>query len=620
MNGPDEPPSPVGVGASGGCRKRKAEDNDNVTEAGTSAGTASGATANATPCRTTNANAKGRRLVGAANLLTKLFGPDSTTSPGLELRASPSSDGDPTNANLGVYATADHAPNAVIGGRSIPTTALLDPLVVLRHHPLARRAVEVGGATPSFAFWVALASMGMELEAATATGRIGAEAEKGKFASHDDYLRSLPRESPEPCSWSEEERDLLVGTQLAKQVEGQLRLLREEYDRVVAKLSEDEDDDDGTTSSIPPMPLPPFDVEGRGRIPSLLWARGCHISRSFPRSLVDAANVSSDDAKKSGGDGGDGSSALLTVQLGGYSVPKVSYSGPVESSSAPSPSTNTPDGLSQRGSSHDGGTSPPDPSKIAGTLGVMFPFYDMLDHRPGHKITWEAGGGTIRFRCADEIKAGEQICNNYGPKGNQELLFTYGFAIEGNPLDSVDGIVFGCQCPEEEEGDDEGIKLHEARLALLQEHDVPHKIESGALMMGPFALFAKLPTTDTEVEEDGGEGQGRAEEVGEREAEEWSVMPQELLFALSVLGMEDVEEGPGLSPYEIDMLQHQFGARIRSMNMSGDENGSGERIGKFSRAGFVAAYKRGQVNLLQSAIADLDAMVGGEGGEGGEEG
>ena len=143
-------------------------------------------------------------------------------------------------------------------------------------------------------------------------------------------------------------------------------------------------------------------------------------------------------------------------------------------------------------------------------------------------------------------------------------------------------------------------RLHEARVVLLKEHNVPHKIENGALIMGPFALFGQLPTTDTDVEVE----------------EEGSVMPQELLFALSVLGMEDVDEGPGLSPYEIDMLKQQFIARIRSMNTSDEENGSGETADdKFSRAGFVAAYKRGQVNLLRSAIADLDAMVGGEGGE-----
>ena len=610
----DQDDGPSSSVESGG-RKRKAP------EAGTSSAAVAAApppSAGATANANTNANAtKGRKLI-VSNLLTKLFCHDpSSTGCGLEIRPTSSSSGDPGDgscSNFGVYATADHAPGSVLGGRDIPSSRLLDPLVVLRHHPLARRAVEVGGATESVAFWLALASMAMELET---TGRIAA-GEGGKFAQYDDYLWSLPRESPEPCSWSERERAMLSGTQLSKQVEGQRRLLREEYDRVATKLKErcggDEEEEDGASCASTLPPIPPFDVDGKGVIPSLLWARGCHISRSFPRSLVDAANVVSttENAEKNGsGDcGASSSSALLTVQLGGYSVPKISYSGPVESSAN--------DDLAQQGSAS--GTLPPDPNKIAGTLGVMFPLYDMLDHRPGHRITWEAGGGSIRFLCVDGIRAGEQIYNNYGPKGNQELLFTYGFAIEDNPLDSVDGIVFGCQCPDERGGEEEeGMRrLHEGRLALLKEHDVPHKVENGALMMGPFALFGRLPTTDAdvEVEEDGDKGQAEEVVEGEGDEEEGSVMPRELLFALSVLGMEDVDEGPGLSPYEIDMLKHQFAARIRSMNMSDEENGSEETVDdKFSRAGFVAAYKRGQVNLLQSAIADLDAMVGGEGDE-----
>ena len=377
-------------------RKRKAAGDD--VETGTSHD-ASAATASSTA--DTN-NTKGRRL---NNLLTKLFGPDHATTC-LEIRPSPS---DPQH--YGVYATQYHPPNSIIGG-SIPSAALLDPLVVLRHHPLARRAVELAGATSSFAFWLALASMAMELDN---VGKISVE----RFASYDEYLWSLPRESPEPCSWSEEERNVLSGTQLSKQVEGQLRLLREEYDRVAARLKEQTDNGDNT-----PLQLPPFDgVDGRGVMPSVLWARGCHISRSFPRSLVDAANVDMDATEKkcnSGDSGDDDENTLLKVQLGGWSVPKITYSGPVES--APSPDESTTDGLSQSGNA----TTPPDPNKIAGTLGVMFPFYDMLDHRAGHKITWEAGNGTIRFRCVDEIKAGGQIYNNYGPKGNQELLFTYG--------------------------------------------------------------------------------------------------------------------------------------------------------------------------------------------------
>ena len=37
--------------------------------------------------------------------------------------------------------------------------------------------------------------------------------------------------------------------------------------------------------------LPPFSINGQGTFPSVLWARSMHISRSFPRSLIDEEGV-----------------------------------------------------------------------------------------------------------------------------------------------------------------------------------------------------------------------------------------------------------------------------------------------------------------------------------------
>ena len=88
----------------------------------------------------------------------------------------------------------------------------------------------------------------------------------------------------------------------------------------------------------------------------------------------------------------------------------------------------------------------------------MLPFFDLCDHRSELSVVWEAlGNETISFRFgsggedeeeeegkeATAARAGQPIHNNYGPKGNQELLFAYGFALEDNPFDSVEGIVFG---------------------------------------------------------------------------------------------------------------------------------------------------------------------------------
>ncbi|KAL3925915.1 MAG: hypothetical protein SGPRY_003535, partial [Prymnesium sp.] len=76
-------------------------------------------------------------------------------------------------------------------------------------------------------------------------------------------------------------------------------------------------------------------------------------------------------------------------------------------------------------------------------LGCMLPLFDMFEHRCGHPIGWEAGGGGVRFVSRVRVDGGEPLYNNYGPKGNGELLWTYGFAVPGNPLDSVEGIIVG---------------------------------------------------------------------------------------------------------------------------------------------------------------------------------
>ena len=62
--------------------------------------------------------------------------------------------------------------------------------------------------------------------------------------------------------------------------------------------------------------------------------------------------------------------------------------------------------------------------------------YDMADHKIGHRIGWEAGGGGVRFRCRAAVRKGAPLFNNYGEKGNQELLFTYGFAVRDSRLRS----------------------------------------------------------------------------------------------------------------------------------------------------------------------------------------
>lgn len=88
---------------------------------------------------------------------------------------------------------------------------------------------------------------------------------------------------------------------------------------------------------------------------------------------------------------------------------------------------------------------------------MLLPVVDLLNHNPQAKVNWDVSDGFFRFK-SESIQPGKEIFNNYGLKGNEELLLAYGFCIEGNPRDSV---ALKIKMPEEKlkEIEDQGIKL-----------------------------------------------------------------------------------------------------------------------------------------------------------------
>lgn len=71
------------------------------------------------------------------------------------------------------------------------------------------------------------------------------------------------------------------------------------------------------------------------------------------------------------------------------------------------------------------------------TFSVLFPLMDIGNHNPIAKVDWTYDPGRFSLTVQDEIAKGEQVFNNYGPKGNDELLMGYGFCITDNPHDCV---------------------------------------------------------------------------------------------------------------------------------------------------------------------------------------
>ena len=44
---------------------------------------------------------------------------------------------------------------------------------------------------------------------------------------------------------------------------------------------------------------------------------------------------------------------------------------------------------------------------------------------------------TVAFLFARSVQQGEEVFNCYGPKGNEELLLSFGFVVDDNPTDST---------------------------------------------------------------------------------------------------------------------------------------------------------------------------------------
>ncbi|CAL9734279.1 ribosomal lysine N-methyltransferase 1 [Monosporozyma servazzii] len=70
---------------------------------------------------------------------------------------------------------------------------------------------------------------------------------------------------------------------------------------------------------------------------------------------------------------------------------------------------------------------------------MLLPIIDLLNHDYTSKVEW-ATDNTHSFILSllnDDIKKGDELFNNYGAKGNEEILNGYGFVLENNICDSV---------------------------------------------------------------------------------------------------------------------------------------------------------------------------------------
>ena len=67
------------------------------------------------------------------------------------------------------------------------------------------------------------------------------------------------------------------------------------------------------------------------------------------------------------------------------------------------------------------------------TFPLLYPVLDSLNHRFGAKVIWDFTGGAFSLRITEPVREGEQIYNNYAPKGNEEREFATSGADDSTP-------------------------------------------------------------------------------------------------------------------------------------------------------------------------------------------
>ena len=178
--------------------------------------------------------------------------------------------------------------------------------------------------------------------------------------------------------------------------------------------------------------------------------------------------------------------------------------------------------------------------------------------------------------------------------------------MSNNVLDSVEGIVLGISIPNSE--DEQEKSRYQAQVELVKEYDMPHRIdkdkgEFGVLFLGPFSLHHKLPSS-----------KDHGEDKQQDDSSEGGVIPDELYRALSIIGLENVEEGPMVSIDEMEILKEVLTKKLNGFGTSSNDNSrrssdTCSAADQLVRAESVEAYKDGQRQLLQLALAELDSLI-----------
>ncbi|GMH64362.1 hypothetical protein TrRE_jg10676 [Triparma retinervis] len=198
--------------------------------------------------------------------------------------------------------------------------------------------------------------------------------------------------------------------------------------------------------------------------------------------------------------------------------------------------------------------------------GILLPFLDIMNHRMGAKMTWEAidEGGLITFVAGEDVAPNSEVFNNYGGKANEELMMCYGFAIQNNAEDCY-------------------------RLKLVVGGG-----EDGPTDLGTFDIY-------------------RADTNGRHEQ-----FPRELWKALASLYVEEEEGVEGeeggddeqleIGIEEVELLLATLTSRLRPFDATreADEVAEKGELGETHKESAIAMYRCGQGDVLRQSVRTLE--------------
>lgn len=236
------------------------------------------------------------------------------------------------------------------------------------------------------------------------------------------------------------------------------------------------------------------------------------------------------------------------------------------------------------------------------TAGVLLPLLDTLNHRPSARILWVADEDTVRFVSDELVLSGSQVFNNYGNRPNEELLFSYGFSLHANPADATTLIL---------------ARKQEGSLAGALERR-GFRIRRPANGGVPLELLKMLAEGARSQGDPEGESSGARRSLGEEEEGEGEV----------AAGEENDEECEEETPVEIgaeelELLLRTLRHRLSPLETSRSEDDVFNAAhdvactGDMRRA-YVAYYRQGLRDILESAIEWTESLLGRAEGEEGD--